>query len=63
MGQLARFAKPIIDEKAPKPVVLQPGGVDEAAGHGQALPALGDDLSQRSTSHHHVGCGLSLGVV
>ena len=45
MGQLARFAKPIIDEEAPDPASLNPRELLRLLGLGKRFRALGDDLA------------------
>ena len=44
MGQLARFAKPIIDENAPDPESLKPSDLLQLLGLGKRFRDLGDDL-------------------
>ena len=45
MGQLARFAKPIIDERAPDPMSWKPAELMKLLKMGKRLRDLGDDLS------------------
>ncbi len=45
MGQLARFAKPIIDELPPDPASLKPSDLLQLLGMGKRFRALGDDLA------------------
>ena len=45
MGQLARFAKPIIDDKAPDPMSWKPAELMKLLKMGKRLRDLGDDLS------------------
>jgi len=44
MGQLARFAKPIIDQNAPDPESMKPGDLLQLLGLGKRFRDLGDDL-------------------
>ncbi len=45
MGQLARFAKPIIDANAPDPTSMRPSELLKLLGLGQRFRELGDDLA------------------
>ena len=45
MGQLARFAKPIIDEEAPDPASFNPRELLRLLGLGKRFRALGDDMA------------------
>ena len=45
MGQLARFAKPIIDEKAPDPTSWKPAELMKLLSMGKRFRELGDDLA------------------
>ncbi len=45
MGQLARFAKPIIDQPAPNPQSLRPRDLIQLLGLGKRLRDLGDDMA------------------
>jgi len=45
MGQLARFAKPIIDEKAPDPMSYRPAELMQLLKMGKRFRDLGDDLA------------------
>ena len=45
MGQLARFAKPIIDEEAPLPDSVDPRELMKLLGLSRRFRALGDDLA------------------